>query len=85
MFIHDSHHEPDIQRHEFETALRHAAPEMALLDGGGLRTDVLRDIARERAVEHRYFREQPRDHIYQAVGTGLALFRSEARSGQAAE
>ena len=75
VFVHDSHHEAGIQRHEFETALRHAAPEMAILDGGGLRTEVLREIAGARGVEHRYFCEQPRNHVYKPVGTGLAVFR----------
>ncbi len=86
VFVHDSVHDPGIQRHEFETALRHGASEMAIVDGGGLLTGVLPELARERGVEHRYFAEQPRDHIYQAVGTGLAVFRrSGSRSAGSAQ
>lgn len=75
VLVHDSVHDPAIQRHEFETVLRHAASEMAIVDGGGLLTGVLPELAREREVEHRYFREQPHDHMYRAIGTGLAVFR----------
>lgn len=75
LLVHDSIHDPEVQRHDFELALRHAAPEMAIVDGGGLLTPVLRELAGERGTEHRYFREQPRDHVYKAIGSGLAIFR----------
>ena len=56
--------------------LRHAAPVLAILDGGGLQTGVLRELARERGTQHRHFRERPRDHLYRPSGTGLAIFRA---------
>ena len=39
-------------------------------------------IARRRDVEHRHFREQPHNHIYEAGGTGVAVFR---RSGSSSD
>ncbi|MGI8511705.1 MAG: class I SAM-dependent methyltransferase [Solirubrobacteraceae bacterium] len=75
LLVHDSIHDPDVQRRDFETVLRHAAPEMAIVNGGGLLTDVLRTVAVAHGTEHRYLREQPRDHVYRPIGSGLAVFR----------
>src|SRR5206468_4130211 len=75
MLVHDSDHTYECERFEFDAAVSHAAPTVALVSDNSHATSALRDVCRELGIEYRYFAEQPRDHFYPGAGIGFGLLR----------
>jgi hypothetical protein len=80
LLTHDSVHSEELQRLEFELALRRAADPLYLVDQSGLELPTLRDLCARRGGEHHYFLERPQGHFYRPSGTGVAVFRGARRA-----
>lgn len=73
MIVHDSDHTYECELFEFETAVAHAAPRLALVSDNSHATSALRDVCESLGIDYRFFREQPRDHFYPGGGIGFGL------------
>jgi predicted O-methyltransferase YrrM len=75
MVVHDSDHSYDCEYFELTTALRHAAPEIAVVSDNSHVTTALPDVLREFGVEPHFFRERPRGHFYPGATLGVGVLR----------
>jgi Methyltransferase domain len=78
MFIQDTPHTFENQRFEFGAALAHAAPTVALLDGGGARSQALEQFCGELGGTHHRVPVRSRDHIYPGAEIRFATFEQGA-------
>jgi len=73
LFINDSVTSYDFARFEFEVALRHAAPRIALVAGSAHHSNALGEICREVGVPYHYFADRPRRHIHPGAATAVGI------------
>jgi hypothetical protein len=74
-------HTEEFQRLEFDIALRHAAPELWVIDSSGRELGVLRRLCERHKARFEYFLERPRRHFYKPPGTSVAVFRAAGSEG----
>jgi hypothetical protein len=89
LFIADTAPAYELERHEFELALSHAAAPAVLLASNGSQTQALRDLCRERGLRYEHLPYDAADHFYTTPGVALTLvngararlsrFRAQAR------
>jgi Methyltransferase domain len=84
MIVHDSLHTYECELFEFNTAIAHAAPTLALVSDNAHATSALRDVCRDLGIEYRFFRERPRGHFYPGAGIGFGLLQRDGVSGTVA-
>jgi hypothetical protein len=84
MIVHDSQHTYECELFEFNTAIAHAAPTLALVSDNAHATSALRDVCSDLGIEYRFFRERPRGHFYPGAGIGFGLLQRDGGSGTAA-
>jgi predicted O-methyltransferase YrrM len=72
-FVHDSDHSVAHEQFELALAVEHAAPRLILISDNAHATTVLRDLCAQLGADYRFFREQPRRHIYPGAGIGLGV------------
>jgi hypothetical protein len=72
-FIHDSDHTYEVERFEFETALRNRAPDCVLLSDNSHGTSALEEMSAEIGSPYAFFPEKPRHHWYPGAGIGLVV------------
>lgn len=75
-FVHDSLHEYEHERWEFELALAHADDRLALVSDNARDSSSLADLARERGLAYRQFDEAPVGHFYAGAALGLVLYEA---------
>lgn len=75
-FVHDSLHEYEHERWEFEVALAHADERLALVSDNARDSSSLADVARERNLEYRRFDERPVRHFYAGAALGLVVYEA---------
>lgn len=72
LFIHDVTADHEIERSDFELALRHAAPGCILLSANGDCTSALPELCADHGLVYRHTSYQPRRHFYVSTGVGMA-------------
>ena len=82
LFIHDVTADYEIERADFELALRHAAPGCILLSANGNCTSALPELCADHGLAYHHTSYMPRRHFY--VSTGVAFARVVPVSGPAA-
>jgi hypothetical protein len=92
MFIHETLHTDETVRTEMDAVLRHAGPQLVVVDSSGMLLPTLRQYCQLHETQHHYFLDRPKDHIVTSYGTAFAVFHAEktrpgpnttaARSGQ---
>jgi hypothetical protein len=76
MFVHDSDHDYDHQRFEFETVYPHCAVGSILISDDAVGGTAFADFCRQVGIPWWVAVEKPRRHVYPGAGIGLALAAS---------
>jgi hypothetical protein len=73
IFINDSDHSAEYERHEYEVIASKLGVEGLILGDNSHRNDVLARFSAERGRQFIFFREQPKDHWYPGAGIGISF------------